>query len=402
VEHPGATDRAYWLAWSLINGVGPVLRKRIHQALGSLETAWQAPIEALQQIDGIGPKLSQAIVDQRRSLDPAAQLATYSQQNPHFLTPADPAYPRRLWTIPDPPALLHYQGNLQLLEASDAGSAVAIVGTRQLTAYGQRWTERLSQALSRQGWTIVSGLAAGIDTVAHRSCLETQGWTIGVLGTGLDIIYPAANAGLHYQIAQEGLLLSEYPAGTPADRAHFPARNRIVAALSQATIVTEAGRESGALITAHLAQKYGQTVHVLAGSLDNPEATGCLALIREGMTVITSETDLYQALGPLTEKRTLSHERPDRPAPQPQSTQSSGATVAQPPTIDPPRLAPDLRPELHRLWQTLHQSSGPIALDDLVEQMGQPTGELLAALLELELHGLIEAQADLRYQAIGP
>jgi DNA processing protein len=383
VDNSGGNDRAYWLAWSEISGVGPILRKRIHQTFGSLATAWQAPITALQQIDGIGPKLSQAIATQRTQLNPAEHLAAYERQNPYFLTPADAAYPRQLWEIPDPPAVLHYQGNLQLLQRCDAGAAVAIVGTRQLTAYGERWTACFSSGLSRQGWTIVSGLAAGIDTVAHTCCLATPGWTIAVLGTGLDIIYPAANAGLHYQIAQEGLLLSEYPAGTPGDRAHFPARNRIVAALSTATIVTEAGRQSGALITAHCAQQYGRTVHVLAGSLDNPAAAGCLDLIQQGMAIITSETDLYQALGPLPD---AAHRRTQTPA--------------TPSAL--PEFPPDLRPELQHLWQILKQCSGPIGFDDLVEQSGQATGDLLAALLELELHGLIEAQADLYYQAIRP
>jgi DNA processing protein len=322
-----------------------------------------------------------AIVAQRLTIDPDRLLDEYFESNPNFITPADPEYPRTLWEIPDPPALLHYQGNLDLLRSSDQATSVALVGTRKVTDYGSRWTNRLSRSLSQHGWTIVSGLAAGIDAVAHQSCLDAGGRTIGVLGTGIDIVYPTSNRKLYEQMAKTGLILSEYSAGTPADRAHFPARNRIVAGLCRATIVLEAGLGSGALITARQANDYGRDVHVLAGSLDNPEAAGGLELISQGAAIITSEAGLLAALGtivPVTQLDLF-------------AVETAPIVVAKPtPT--------NLKPELQTIWQIIAASQEPVVLDTIVETTGLPTGNVLSGLLELELMGAISEQAGMRYQ----
>ncbi len=372
-------DRVYWLAWSQISGVGGIIRKRICQRFESMELAWDAGLADLLAIDGVGEKLGSAVVAQRLTIDPDRLLDEYFEANPHFITPADPEYPRTLWEIPDPPALLHYQGNLDRLRSSDQATSVALVGTRKASDYGNRWTTRLSRSLSQHGWTIVSGLAGGIDAAAHQSCLDVGGPTIGVLGTGLDIIYPTANRKLYEQMGKTDLILSEYPAGTPADRAHFPARNRIVAGLCRATIVLEAGLGSGALITARQAKDYGRDVHVLAGSLDNPEAAGGLQLISQGAAIITSEANLLKALGTIV-------------------------PVAQLDLFDVAATAPtkptpiDLKPELQTIWQIIAASSEPVILDTIVETTGLPTGNVLSGLLELELMGAIAEQAGMRYQ----
>jgi DNA processing protein len=374
-------DRAYWLAWSQISGVGGVLRKRIYQRFESMELAWDAGLDDLLTIDGIGAKLGAAIVAQRPTIDPDRRLDEYFESNPNFITPADPEYPRTLWEIPDPPALLHYQGNLDLLRSSDSATNVALVGTRKASDYGNRWTSRLSRSLSQHGWTIVSGLAAGIDAVAHQSCLDAGGQTIGVLGTGIDIVYPTSNRQLYEQMAKTGLILSEYPAGTPADRAHFPARNRIVAGLCRATIVLEAGLGSGALITARQANDYGRDVHVLAGSLDNPEAAGGLELISQGAAIITSEAGLLAALGTIVPV-----------------TQLDLFAVEAVPIVTPKPTPIDLKPELQTIWQIIAASQEPVVLDTIVETTGLPTGNVLSGLLELELMGAISEQAGMRYQ----
>jgi DNA processing protein len=374
-------DRAYWLAWSQISGVGAIIRKRVYQRFESMELAWDAGLEDLLTIDGIGEKLSGAIVAQRLLIDPDRLLDEYFEANANFITPADPEYPRTLWEIPDPPALLHYQGNLDLLRSSDQATSVALVGTRKVTDYGNRWTSRLSRSLSQHGWTIVSGLAAGIDAVAHQSCLDAGGRTIGVLGTGIDIVYPSSNRKLYEQMAKTGLILSEYSAGTPADRAHFPARNRIVAGLCRATIVLEAGLGSGALITARQANDYGRDVHVLAGSLDNPEAAGGLQLISQGAAIITSEAGLLAALGtivPVTQLDLFAVEAVSIVTPKPKPT--------------------NLKPELQTIWQIIAASQEPVVLDTIVETTGLPTGNVLSGLLELELMGAISEQAGMRYQ----
>jgi DNA processing protein len=374
-------DRAYWLAWSQISGVGAILRKRIYQRFESMELAWDAGLDDLLTIDGIGPKLGAAIVAQRPSIDPDHLLEEYFTANPNFITPADPEYPRTLWEIPDPPALLHYQGNLDLLRSSDQATSVALVGTRKASDYGNRWTSRLSRSLTQHGWTIVSGLAAGIDAVAHQSCLDAGGQTIGVLGTGIDIVYPSSNRKLYEQMGKVGLILSEYSAGTPADRAHFPARNRIVAGLCRATIVLEAGLGSGALITARQANDYGRDVHVLAGSLDNPEAAGGLELISQGAAIITSEAGLLAALGTIVPV-----------------TQLDLFAVEAMPTVVPKPTPIDLKPELQTIWQIIAASQEPVVLDTIVETTGLPTGNVLSGLLELELMGAISEQSGMRYQ----
>lgn len=377
-------DRAYWLAWSQISGVGAVIRKRIYQHFGAMEIGWDASADELQSIEGIGQKLSQKIVEQRRSIDPDRLLSEYLETNPDFITPADPQYPRTLWEIADPPAILHYQGNLDLLQAVDRATAIAIVGTRKPSAYGRRWTQHFSQRLSQHGWTIVSGLAAGVDAAAHQSCCDVGGPTIGVLGNGLDVIYPRTNQALYTRMAKMGLILSEYAAGTPPDRVRFPERNRIVAGLGRATIVTEAGAQSGALITARLANESGRDVYALAGSLDNPEALGCLNLIRQGAQIITGEGDLLESLGAI-----------------PQLDQLNLFNViptAAPSIAEATKPAIDLAPELHSIWQAIAASPEPVLLDHIVESTGLPTSNVLSGLLELELMGIVEQQAGMQYQ----
>ncbi|MDA0269065.1 MAG: DNA-processing protein DprA, partial [Cyanobacteria bacterium] len=210
-------ERVFWLAWSQIEGVGPVLMKRLFHHFEGLDAAWQADIAALQAVEGIGSLLATKIIQQRQTIN-LAEVPTLPGQ----LTPADDAYPALLFEISDPPPVLYYQGDLTLLTACQTQPAVGIVGTRHPSDYGKRWTQRLSAALSRAGVVIISGLADGIDREAHKSCLAHQGKTIAVLGTGVDQVYPYKNRDLHREIAQQGLLLSEYPPGTPPDRAPFP------------------------------------------------------------------------------------------------------------------------------------------------------------------------------------
>jgi DNA processing protein len=172
--------------------------------------------------------------------------------------------------IADPPPLLFYRGRTELINAIQTMPSVGIVGTRSPSAYGQRWTCRITQQLVAHDVIIVSGLAAGIDRWTHQQTLDSDGMTIAVLGTGVDQTYPWSNRALQARVAEQGLLLSEHPNGTPPDRAHFPRRNRIIAGLSRAVVVTEAPERSGALITARLANEYGRDVFALPGSLDNP------------------------------------------------------------------------------------------------------------------------------------
>ena len=369
-------ERAFWFAWSQIQGMGPILQKRLANGFGSLAAAWEATPEALQQVEGIGHKLAWAIAQQRAQLRPDDVLGDKIP----FLTPADAAYPALLYEIPDPPPVLYYRGRLDLLNACQTHPAAGIVGTRRPSEYGKRWTRRLSTALSRAGFLIISGLADGIDREAHQSCLDARGQTIAILGTGVDVVYPHRNQELHQAIAESGLLLSEYPPGTPPDRVHFPRRNRIIAGLSRAILVTEAPEKSGALITAQLANDYGRDVFALPGSLDNPRCRGCLTLVNQGAQLILGEDPLINVLGGIPVEKL---------AKQPQESPRLSAQL------------PDLPPHLLQVFQSVPEEARSV--DMIVQAVAElSTGEVLSALTQLELMGLVSSlPATQQYQRCG-
>ncbi|ERN41524.1 DNA protecting protein DprA [Rubidibacter lacunae KORDI 51-2] len=363
-------ERAYWLAWSRVPGIGPVTLKRLSDRFGDVRAAWEAPPADLRGIDGIGPQSLEVIRQERDRLDPDTLLVNYSRTNPQFWTPADPGYPSLLLETPSPPPVLHYRGRPEILD--DPKPFVAIVGTRYPTAYGRRWTRTMSTALAARGFTIVSGLAAGIDAEAHRGCLDVGGKTISVLGTGVDVIYPASNRALYADIERQGLILSEYPDGTQPERGNFPARNRIIAGLSRAVLVMEAPTKSGALITARFANEFGRDVFALPGSLDNEQAVGCLGLVNRGAQLILSEGHVLELLGEM---------------PQLDLVDMAPAPVAPP---------PDLDPQLADVLAVLSADSLPFDL--VVQQVGTAASDVSAALLQLELFGLVVQVPGMRYR----
>lgn len=371
-------DSAYWLGWSTIPGVGPVLLKRLWQQFGTLKAAWEASPTQLGQVEGVGLKLLNTIQQQRSRLNPLQLLQQHQPNNPHFWTPSDPNYPRLLLETPSPPPLLYYQGQVNLRENQGNLPLIGIVGTRYPTQHGQVWTQKITTALVKHGFTIVSGLAAGIDGIAHQACLAAGGRTIAVLGTGVDVVYPTHHRQLHQTIQQQGLIISEYPAGTPGDRHHFPARNRIIAGLSRAVLVMEAPEKSGALITARYANEFGRDVYTLPNSPDVSQARGCLKLIHHGAEMIITEEELLEMLGAIPE---LDH-------PQQLSLFEPVNSPA------PPQLDPDLL--------TIFQAVGidPTSFDSIVEKTGFNTPQVSGGLLQLELEGLITQLPGMRYQRV--
>jgi DNA processing protein len=264
-------------------------------------------------------------------------------------------YPPALDDCPNPPPILWARGNLALLDKP----CVAIVGTRRATAYGERITRDLARTVARAGACVVSGLARGIDAAAHRGALEVDGATIAVLGTGLDLAYPRGHAGLQRRIGEQGLLLSER---APTDAAHggsFPMRNRIIAALTSATIVVEAGVKSGALITAAYALEMGRTVAALPGPIDSPQAQGSNELLRDGAGMITSLADalaLLHLTAPL-HRRDLPAEGPER-----------------------------------AIWDAL--AAGPADVDSLCARASLPAHAAVAAVSALEVTGFVLCEFD--------
>lgn len=377
----GINERAYWVAWSQVHGVGPVTLKRLHSHFGSLGAAWRAEVNQLLEVEGIGLSLGASLTDYRQRVCPAELLAAQERRHPNFWTPADPEYPGLLFEIADPPPVLYYRGRPELALALQTLPSVAIVGTRTPSDYGQRWTRRLVHQLVAQDVVIVSGLASGIDREAHSQTLEGGGLTIAVVGTGVDQAYPWSNRHLQQRIAQQGLLLSEYENGTPPDRVHFPRRNRIIAGLSRIVAVTEAPLRSGALITARLANDYGREVFALPGCLDNPSSLGCLDLIRQGAQLIMDDTTLVQELGKIPQL-----------AP-PDAVQSAEIDpVTSLPLFSVASIGADLQQVLGEIGPV------PMTVDQIALKVEKTTSELLSSLAQLELMGLITLLPGMRYQ----
>ncbi len=374
-------ERSYWLAWSQISGIGPILLRRLEQYFGNLEAAWVAGSQELQLVEGLGAQLGLRIAEKRSTLNPQEFLEEHSIKNPHFWTPADPEYPRLLLEIPNPPTVLYYRGKVKPLENQGVIPAIAIVGTRDPTPYGKKWTQRIATALAKQGFMIVSGMAAGIDTEAHRACLEVGQRTIAVVGTGVDIAYPPRNQGLYRDIVKQGLVVSEYPQGTSPDRAHFPQRNRIIAGLCRAILVMEAPTKSGALITAYVANEYNRDIYVLPGSLDNEKALGCLGLVSRGAQLILGEEQLLAMLGELPNLDPLGS---SQPATQQELFSPVNPAIAQ------------LSPNLAKVLQVI--SAEAITLDAIAQTLQSSTAEVAGALLQLELMGLVTQLPGMRYQ----
>lgn len=354
------TERAYWVAWQQMPGVGNATIRRLLDHCGTLQAAWEADAGALVEA-GCQERKLEAIVAFRRRIEPAALLARLEKRWPTFWTPADSDYPPLLREIPDPPAVLFYRGH----RPAPLPPAVAVVGTRRPSAYGLHWAEAIAGALARAGFLVVSGLAMGIDGAAHRAALA-GGETMAVLGTGLERIYPYEHTELAERIARRGLLLCEQPPDAECPSGCFARRNRIIAGLSLATIVIEAPERSGALITANLACDYNRELFVLPGPLDSLQSQGALKLIAQGARVICSLEQLLVDLGSHLIRTT------------------------------PPAPATPLLDEAERrIWECLETAS--LSFDELAERTGLAGGELASLLLGLELRGLLVQKAGSRY-----
>lgn len=285
-------DRYFYLAFSLIEGIGPVRFKLLLDYFGSVQKAWEASKTELEKI-GLHQKIVEQIVEKQKTFRFDTYITDLAKKEISFLTIVDHDYPELLKQISDPPFVLFVKGKL----VKEDILAVGIVGTRYPSSYGREVTERVSSDLAVSGITIVSGMARGVDSVAHRSALEVGGRTIAVLGCGIDIIYPPENRQLYYDIAKNGAVVSEFPAGMMVTRGLFPARNRIISGLSRGIIVTEGAKDSGSLITAGDAAKQGRDVFAVPGAITNPLSAAPLSLMKDGAKIITSAKDVLDELG---------------------------------------------------------------------------------------------------------
>ena len=285
------SDLKYWVAFNRIQGIGLVRFSQLETYFGNLEQAWHAGAGDFKAA-GLDTRSIDSIITSRSDISPDSEMVMLSRHHVQALTWNDPSFPSRLKEIYDVPPLLYIRGTI---DPADEWS-IAIVGTRRASVYGRQVTERITTDLVHNRITIVSGLAHGIDSVAHRTALENGGRTIAVLGCGLDLVYPAENTRMAQQIIEQGALISEYPLGTKPRAENFPRRNRIMSGLSLGVVVTEAGEGSGALITANLALEQNREVFAVPGSMLSPASRGANRLIQDGAKLVTSTSDILEEL----------------------------------------------------------------------------------------------------------
>lgn len=282
----------YWVAFNRTPGIGASKMRALLATFGSAAKAWHASPLQLAKVPGLDQRALQSLLQLRSTLDLDQLQAQITQHRVKVLTWESPNYPARLLEVPDSPPVLYVRG--ELLPADDW--AVAIVGTRTPTAYGKAVVSELAQTLAHAGVTVVSGLARGIDTLAHSACLNAGGRSLAVLGSGLDQIYPPENRLLADNMLNSGALLSDYAVGTRPDSKNFPARNRIISGLTLATVIVEAGESSGALITARYAAEQGRDVLAVPGSIYSRQSIGTNRLIRDGAKPVLSANDILEEL----------------------------------------------------------------------------------------------------------
>ncbi len=358
-------ELAAWLRLTLVPGVGGESRRALLKAFGLPEAIFAANPAALAGI--VDPTLAERLLRHDCAAGIDAALAWAAQPGNHLLTLADTEYPQTLLGADDPPILLYAKGRVDLLNRP----ALAIVGSRNATPQGMRDAEAFALALGESGLCIVSGLALGIDAAAHRGALASPAGTVAVIGTGADRVYPARNQALARAVAEKGVIVSEFPLGTPALAANFPRRNRIIAGLALGCLVVEAAPKSGSLITARLAAEAGREVFAIPGSIHSPLSHGCHQLIRQGAKLVETAADILEEL------------RWETPV--------AGAAGA--PT-DPAPLGKQEEQVLACLGDS------PRGLEALAEHSGLTPAELLAILLPMELAGRIAQLPGGLYQRL--
>jgi DNA processing protein len=359
-----AEPRLYWIGFNLVKGIGAVRFKALLDFFGDPAVAWNAPAEALMEA-GLSPKIVENLNKVRAQVDLEKVYERMQAQGIHCLTWDDETYPRHLKNIDQPPPVIYVRG--ELLPEDDW--AVAIVGTRKVSSYGRQVAEEISSFLAQNRVTVVSGLARGVDGIAHQSALKAGGRTVAVLGSGVDRIYPPENRRLAEEIIAHGALASDYPPGTAPDGTNFPPRNRIISGLSLAVVIVEAGITSGALITASFAAEQGRDVFAVPGNIHAQQSIGTNRLIRDGAQPLLDPQEILEILN-LT-----------------QVTELQAARRALP--TDPIEM---------RLFSAL--GSEPVHVDEIRAQTNLPIEQVSATLAMMELKGLVRQVGGMHYVAL--
>jgi DNA processing protein len=354
-------NRAYWIAFNKVLGIGPSRLRALLETCGSIETAWRAPIQQLQEAK-LDRRSIENLLQARREIDPECELARIHAAGVQVLTWDDAEYPACLRDVDASPPVLYLRGKLTTQDEW----AVAIVGTRRASTYGREVAQTLGTQLAQHGVTVVSGLALGIDTVAHRAALEAGGRTLAVLGSGVDQLYPPQNRALAMAIAEQGAIISDYALGTRPDANNFPPRNRIISGLSRGVIIVEASERSGALITAKFAAEQGRDVFAVPGSILSPGSVGCNQLIQQGATPLLSVDDVLEQL-----KLTQLIDRMDARATVPADPQEQSLLVCL--------------------------SAQPCHIDEIVRTTALSSAQVASLLAVMELKGLVRQTSAMTY-----
>lgn len=339
---------AWWVAAKQVKQLGPARMRAMLDHFGSMQLAWQASDRDMRH--ALDARALGELLSLRQNLDVAELWQRTTRNGTRATCWTDVDYPSLLLEIPAPPPVLYYRGQITEIDAT----AVAIVGTRRVTAYGREMAHRIAFDLANAGVTIVSGLATGVDGVAHRAALEAGGRTIAVLGSGIDVIYPGTHRDLAGRIAEQGAVVSDYPPGTQPERFNFPPRNRIISGLSLGVVVIEAPESSGALITVNFAAEQGRDAFAVPGPVHAPASAGCLRILREGATLVRSAEDVLEDL----HIRRTNIDQPTQP--------SLPLTESE-----------------HRLLSVM--TSEPQHIDDIAAKLSRSIGDVSGELMMLEL-----------------
>jgi DNA processing protein len=387
-----ATGRIH-LKWALVDGVGPLLFSRLLVQFGDAETALGASAGRLAEIRRVGPKSAEQIARGRDAVEIDAEIAAAADHDVRIICREDEEYPPGLRQIADAPIVLYVKGQLQPTDAV----AIAVVGTRRCSIYGGEQARRFGELLAGAGFTVVSGLARGIDALAQHGAVDAGGRSIAVMGKGLSEVYPPENQALAERLLENGAWLSELPMQAEVRRENFPGRNRIIAGMTLGTLVIEAPQRSGALITARLANEYNREVFAVPGRAQDPLAFGTNELIQRGYAKLTTcLEDILDELGEVGERmRPAAEEVAEDVAAGPRTGQekaAAGVSPAEAGGAGAPMSSPRPKSKLSEVEQRVYEATGyePIFQDAVLRASQLPPGEVLAAFTSLELKGLIK------------
>lgn len=347
----------------MVDGLGPRRLAALLQHFGGPEDIWKASEQELLSVAGIPPKVTADLLAKRKVLKPEAEAEKLDRLGITVISADEETYPDRLKTIYDPPRIIYVRGQAEVLKLP----MFAIVGARRATHYGLAAAERIASDLARAGLCIVSGMARGIDTAAHRGALGVSKPTVAVLGCGVDVVYPSENKKVMTEIIKNGAVISEFPPGTKPLAGHFPQRNRIISGLAEGVLVIEAAEKSGSLITADFALEHGRDVFALPGQVGNPLNKGAHRLIKQGAGLVEGAGDILEEMGLQVD---------------PSNNSDRNKII-------------DLTGPEQRVYNVL--SDTPMSCANVIDKSGLPVSEVLSNLVFLEIKGLVQQLPGQRY-----